>query len=163
MVHRLQQLIVISCQEIYVINSRYKSSPWALAWVPWFLSPYFGKIYLLDYSSNRGGTVRTSASCSEVVCSDLGWDVRVVRVSVATLSLWTAASNGPTVHPPDGIWVWETTVELYWQGKPEKLGENPVLVHQKSHMDWSGRKHRPPPWEAGNQQPEPWYHQMLEQ
>jgi len=33
--------------------------------------------------------------------------------------LWTAATNGPNVHPPNDIWVWRATVELYWQGRTQ--------------------------------------------
>jgi hypothetical protein len=29
---------------------------------------------------------------------------------------------------PHDMWVWRATVELYWQGKTEELGENPVPV-----------------------------------
>jgi hypothetical protein len=29
---------------------------------------------------------------------------------------------------PQMIWVWRATVEWYWQGKTEKLGEKPVSV-----------------------------------
>jgi len=31
-------------------------------------------------------------------------------------------------HPPGDIWVWRATVEWYWQGKTEELGEKPVPV-----------------------------------
>jgi hypothetical protein len=43
----------------------------------------------------------------------------------ARLRLWTAATNGHIVHPPYNAWVWRTTVEWYWQGKTEELGEEP--------------------------------------
>jgi hypothetical protein len=43
----------------------------------------------------------------------MGWDF----VSLA------AATSGPFVHPPDDIYVWRATVEWYWQGKTEELGE----------------------------------------
>jgi hypothetical protein len=32
------------------------------------------------------------------------------------------------VNIPQMIWVWRATVELYWQGKTEELGEKPVPV-----------------------------------
>jgi hypothetical protein len=44
------------------------------------------------------------------------------------LRLWTAATNGHVVHSTDNIWVCRTTVECYWQGKAEELGEKPVPV-----------------------------------
>jgi hypothetical protein len=37
--------------------------------------------------------------------------------------LWSATTNGPIVHPQDDIWVWSATVEWYWQGKTEEIGE----------------------------------------
>jgi hypothetical protein len=41
----------------------------------------------------------------------------VVHVDGVRLCLWTAATNGPLVHPPDNVWVWRGKVEWYWQGK----------------------------------------------
>jgi hypothetical protein len=38
----------------------------------------------------------------------------------------------------------ELTVESYWQGKTEGLGEKPVP------LDWPGREPGPPRWEAGD-------------
>jgi hypothetical protein len=32
------------------------------------------------------------------------------------------------LRTPQMIWVWRATVEWYWQGKPEELGEKPVPV-----------------------------------
>jgi hypothetical protein len=43
------------------------------------------------------------------------------------LRLWTADINGHIVHPPDDM-SWRATVEWYWQGKTEELGEKPVPV-----------------------------------
>jgi hypothetical protein len=54
--------------------------------------------------------------------------VAVVHVDRVGLCLWTAATNGPTVHPPGDILVWTATAEWYWQGKIEELGENPGTV-----------------------------------
>jgi len=62
------------------------------------------------------------------------------------LCLWTAATNGPTVHPPGDMWVWRAMVEWYWQEKTEELGEKPV--QHKSHMDWP--RHEPLLWDAGD-------------
>jgi hypothetical protein len=39
------------------------------------------------------------------------------HVDRARLYLWTAATNGPIVHPPGDIWVWKTVVEWYQQRK----------------------------------------------
>jgi hypothetical protein len=44
------------------------------------------------------------------------------------LRLWTAVTNGHIVHPADDTRVSRATVELYWQGKTEEIGEKPVPV-----------------------------------
>jgi hypothetical protein len=41
--------------------------------------------------------------------------------------LWTAASNGPTLHPPDDILVRRAKVE-HWQWKTKEPGEERVAV-----------------------------------
>jgi hypothetical protein len=60
-----------------------------------------------------------------------GWLLgRFVNFDGVRLRLLTAATNRYTsiVHLPYDIWVWRTTVEWYWQGKTEELGEKPVPV-----------------------------------
>jgi hypothetical protein len=49
-----------------------------------------------------------------------------VHVDGVRRCLWTAATNGPTVHPPCDIRVCTVTVKLYWHEKTEKLGEKSV-------------------------------------
>jgi hypothetical protein len=34
----------------------------------------------------------------------------------------------PAVHPPRDTWVWGATMEWYWQGNTDELGEKPVLL-----------------------------------
>jgi hypothetical protein len=49
---------------------------------------------------------------------------------------WRWGGSDPSVdaylryilHIPQMIWVWRATVEWYWQGKAEELGEKPVPV-----------------------------------
>jgi hypothetical protein len=48
-----------------------------------------------------------------------------VHVDGVRLCLWTAATTGHTVHPPDDTWVWTAMVERYWQEKTEELREKP--------------------------------------
>jgi hypothetical protein len=52
----------------------------------------------------------------------------VVHVDGVTPCLWTAASNGPIVHPSGNIWACTTMVEWYRQRKTVELGEKPVPV-----------------------------------
>jgi hypothetical protein len=52
--------------------------------------------------------------------------VVIVHVDRVRLYLWTAAINGPILYPPGDIWVWRATVEWYWRGKTEELGEKHV-------------------------------------
>jgi hypothetical protein len=70
---------------------------------------------------NRTGTLQGKVVPG--VCCSCRW----VR-----MYLWTAVTNGPIVHPPDDIWALRATLEWYWQGKAEELGEKPVLVTLRS-------------------------------
>jgi hypothetical protein len=67
------------------------------------------------------------------MCS-MGVTAHVDRVG---LCLWTAATNRPTVHVPDDVWVWSHDAMIL-TGTNWKLGENLshyLFVHHKSHMD----------------------------
>jgi hypothetical protein len=52
----------------------------------------------------------------------------LLNVDEVILCLRTAATNGPTVHPSGGTWVWWAKVERYWQRKTKELGEKRVPV-----------------------------------
>jgi hypothetical protein len=72
----------------------------------------------------------------------------VLHVDGARLCLWTAATNGPIVHPPGDIYEYE---EPWWndtdRGKPKNSDRNLSqfhFVHYKSHMDWTERERGPP-------------------
>jgi hypothetical protein len=52
-----------------------------------------------------------------------------------------------------GLYEDRATVEWYWQGKPEELGEKPSQSHSvyhKSHTHQPGCEPRPTRWEAGD-------------
>jgi hypothetical protein len=74
---------------------------------------------------------------------------RPVHIEGTRRCLWTAATNEPIAHSRDYMWAWRTTVEWYWQGKPEELREEPVLVQLcplqiRNGLDWPGlRGERP--------------------
>jgi hypothetical protein len=66
-----------------------------------------------------------------------------------TMSL-NCGHGRPIVHPPDDIRERRTTVEWYWQGKTEELGDNVSqcnCFYHKSHVDWNGREPGPPRWD----------------
>jgi hypothetical protein len=52
----------------------------------------------------------------------------VVHIDGAMLCIRTSATNRPVVYPLCDVCVWRATVEWYWQGKTEELGENLVPV-----------------------------------
>jgi hypothetical protein len=60
-----------------------------------------------------------------------------VHVYGVRLCLWTAATNGPIVHPSGDIYEYGAIVEWCRQRKTEELGEKPChFVHRKSYMNW---------------------------
>jgi hypothetical protein len=59
-----------------------------------------------------------------IFCS-LDTDWLIDHVDGVRLRLWTAATNGPIVHPPGDIWAWENHGEMMMPA-----GENSWLVHQ---------------------------------
>jgi hypothetical protein len=92
-------------------------------------------------------------------------------MGVRLTSHWTAAAFTGLLFVPGWGWVkgwmneWmnelfflifgkvKPTVEWYWQGKTEELGEKPVpvpLCPLQNPLDWPGREPRSPRWEAGD-------------
>jgi hypothetical protein len=65
--------------------------------------------------------------------------IMIDHVDGVRLYLWTAATNGPTVHPPGDIWAWENHGEVIMS-----MEENSRLFHQSSlailRTDSSGSK-----------------------
>jgi hypothetical protein len=51
--------------------------------------------------------------------NQVGHIVIVLHVDRVRLCLLTAATNGPIVHPPGGVWTWRVMEEWYWRGKPK--------------------------------------------
>jgi hypothetical protein len=49
-----------------------------------------------------------------------------------SLRLWTAATSGHVVHPPDDMSLESDVGMIYWQGKTEELGDKPVPVPLRS-------------------------------
>jgi hypothetical protein len=39
----------------------------------------------------------------------------IVHEDEVRICPWAAATSGPIIHPPDGIWVWGATVEWFWK------------------------------------------------
>jgi hypothetical protein len=54
--------------------------------------------------------------------------VHVVHADGVRLCHWTAATNGPIIHPPGDKWVWRATVEWYSYVKAKELKGKPVQV-----------------------------------
>jgi hypothetical protein len=100
----------------------------------------------IDGSSASSSNVTNAWSCTLItpVCAFVTYAQRQLYHNISSVyscklsssffmsrgwdHLWTAASNGHIVHPPDDMWVHSIMVEWYWQGNPEELGEKPVPV-----------------------------------
>jgi hypothetical protein len=51
------------------------------------------------------------------------------------LCLWTAATSGPTVHPPGDLWAWRTMVKWCQQGKTPDSSTRPLWQsYQQSYL-----------------------------
>jgi hypothetical protein len=70
----------------------------------------FSSCYVRNYCSMFQTPDISFKNCIEVVCL-------VVHVDGVRLCLWTAATNGPTVHLPGDIWSCRVTVEWYRLGR----------------------------------------------
>jgi hypothetical protein len=65
------------------------------------------------------------------------------HVNWVRLCLWTAATNGPIVHPPGDIWAWRTMVEWHWQRKTPDLSTRVLRqFYQLRHLVVSKRNGR---------------------
>jgi hypothetical protein len=67
--------------------------------------------------------------CLSIIFTKITNHFRVVYADGVRLCLWTAATNRPILHLPDGnILIWRTTMEWEWQGKTQEIREKPVPV-----------------------------------